>query len=68
MKKDELKARAIEILNTRSKFVGICEKHFGAEDPLTRSELKKWFAMVDAFAELFEMSTSDFINECEWTE
>lgn len=68
MKKPEMIAKAIEILNTQSKYVEICEKHFGAEDSLTKSELKKWFAMVDAFAELFEMSTCDFINECDWDE
>lgn len=68
MKKDELKARAIEILNKQNDYMEFSIKHFGENDETTKREIKKWSTMLDAYAELFEMSTCELIHECVWSD
>ena len=67
MKKSEIKAKAIEIINKQDNLVDAYTSVLGANDPETIKQRTKWNAMLDAFAELLDMSVCDLIHDCVWS-
>lgn len=63
MKKSEMKAKAISIINAQYDLIKEYETYLGHDDEMTKRATAKWSAILDAFAELFDTTVPEIIHE-----
>ena len=66
MKKDSLYKKALKAINNQYEYASLMDDFYGDNSREYEDQLKRWNAMIEITAEIFEIRNVDVIHDSVW--